>query len=405
MVGNRATAALLRLPVQRKWDLDKYLEETKNRKNLVDKMVTPDAPKEARKTAVRRLREWAEVTDSPKQVETLLDQVGRAELTDLLKQGSGADITGLLSKGASAEVMRKTLQKAKGVAGLGIYFKDVLTKPGEPNQAEAVELATLEPDLEVLQRLRPLITGVPHLKGALAVTPAVPEGRGAYLETTIGLAGDWATVAKLSVYKQDVGVIRKLLEAAPKDQLVAAANDSDKAKVIKDAGPKLLSLLPYGNLNLAITVLGQNLSNDKSIREMTRGQLQTGAAGTVMHPSEVRFTQDTVTNQGEGYTVKGNIQKLKQDPNWNIPGPVRLFIMTEEIGRKARPNRSQFGVAHPANLHIGKVYTLDNRRLYAYQQAGREAMPGGQFVPLGTVLNEAYKFTTTSGGEVADLTS
>jgi hypothetical protein len=28
-------------------------------------------------------------------------------------------------------------------------------------------------------------------------------------------------------------------------------------------------------------------------------------------------------------------------------------------------------------------------------------MPGGIFVPIGTVLAESYKFTTTSGGERA----
>jgi hypothetical protein len=43
--------------------------------------------------------------------------------------------------------------------------------------------------------------------------------------------------------------------------------------------------------------------------------------------------------------------------------------------------------------------------LYAYQEAGRNAMPGGIFVPIGTVLAESYKFTTPSGGERAHLTS
>ena len=45
----------------------------------------------------------------------------------------------------------------------------------------------------------------------------------------------------------------------------------------------------------------------------------------------------------------------------------------------------------------GVLYTLDNRRLYAFQQAGIENIPY-QWATSQEIANEAWKFTTTNSG-------
>jgi hypothetical protein len=51
----------------------------------------------------------------------------------------------------------------------------------------------------------------------------------------------------------------------------------------------------------------------------------------------------------------------------------------------------------PKNLINGLIYTLDNRRLYAYQQAGRTSIPV-KWVDTDVVFKFRWKFTTQDGG-------
>jgi hypothetical protein len=49
-------------------------------------------------------------------------------------------------------------------------------------------------------------------------------------------------------------------------------------------------------------------------------------------------------------------------------------------------------------LEDDQIYSLDNRRLVAYQRAGRQ-IPAPEFVPLATVKAEKWKFTTKTQGQ------
>jgi hypothetical protein len=99
------------------------------------------------------------------------------------------------------------------------------------------------------------------------------------------------------------------------------------------------------------------------------------AAEGGVNPKTIRFTQDSISAsfKKEGTTLADTIEGLKAgkiDPN-SIP-PIRTFEQN------------------------GKVFTLDNRRLYVFQEAG---------IPIRTtpataeeVAAEAWKFTTKNEG-------
>jgi hypothetical protein len=44
------------------------------------------------------------------------------------------------------------------------------------------------------------------------------------------------------------------------------------------------------------------------------------------NPRYIHFTQSTVNNQGQGYTVLGNIQQLRANPSFNLPA-IRIFLI------------------------------------------------------------------------------
>jgi hypothetical protein len=410
-IGNRATQRLLAaghspaspaagpLVVQGEWDLDTYLKENPMG-NVLQEMLPDGANANARSAARKRLKEWSSVTDSAQQVRELLRLVGRPALTDLLKHVSGSELKKLLGSQVTPDALNASLAKAQRAGGVDTYFAAVATSRGD-----ALALIALEPDLDVLTRLAAVIPTPPGMKAILAATPQVAGGRGAFVEATIAQAGGWVNVGRLSTYKTDMAVLRRLLSVVPVPTLLAELADPERKKVVSGKGDEIADLLAYGDFAHVLGILGKGVAGDKAKIAVTTAKLDTNRSGVVMHPKAIYFTQATVTNQGTGYTVRGNITKLKSEPGWDIPGPVRLFKMTDEIAQRARPQRGQFGEASPANLYKGEIYTLDNRRLYAYQQAGRSAMPGGTFVPVGTVLAEAYKFTTTDGGETAALTS
>jgi RHS repeat-associated protein len=124
-----------------------------------------------------------------------------------------------------------------------------------------------------------------------------------------------------------------------------------------------------------------------------------------MNPQKVRFTQDTCTNQGNGYTVQGNIQGLQDgtiSPE-QMGDPIRVFQKQSEMNGLEAKN-SRFGPTSFKNLADGEWYTLDNRRLYAFQAAGITDIPvedvSGE---MKTIANESWKFTTTNYGVDSDL--
>jgi hypothetical protein len=129
-----------------------------------------------------------------------------------------------------------------------------------------------------------------------------------------------------------------------------------------------------------------------------------GPSGSRVNPQDVRFTQSTVSNRGNGYTVLGNIQALLDgslSPE-DLP-PIRVFTKTEEMNVWGSI-KTKFGLADPKNLENGILYTLDNRRLYAFQQAGITDVPV-EFVDgrPGLINRNMFKFTTSNFGISAIL--
>ncbi len=117
-----------------------------------------------------------------------------------------------------------------------------------------------------------------------------------------------------------------------------------------------------------------------------------------MDPRNIRFTQGSITNQGEGYTVQGNIRSLQNGQlNPDSMPTIRVFTKTQEMedwffeeGAQIENGRWS---GDPSNLENGKIYSLDNRRLYAFQKAGITGIPV-RFATKEEILAEMWKFTT-----------
>jgi RHS repeat-associated protein len=97
-------------------------------------------------------------------------------------------------------------------------------------------------------------------------------------------------------------------------------------------------------------------------------------AAAAVDPSTVRFSQNSVANRfSDGRSLRETIDGLKSGAvNPETIPPIRVFS------------------------YEGKTFTLDNRRLFVFQEAG---------IPIRTVpatareiVDEAYKFTTTNEG-------
>jgi len=134
------------------------------------------------------------------------------------------------------------------------------------------------------------------------------------------------------------------------------------------------------------------------IRGYATQQEITKAQATV-NPAGIRFTQRSISDQGEGYSVSGNIRVLGRAGALppSVP-PARVFVKKPAMDAWGPLSAQDFNaVGDPKNLEDGQVYTLDNRRVYAYQQAG-VLMPKPQVVPDEVARRERWKFSTRSQG-------
>jgi len=119
-----------------------------------------------------------------------------------------------------------------------------------------------------------------------------------------------------------------------------------------------------------------------------------------MDPRDVYFSQETCSSGGAGYTVEQNIAALKEGsltPD-DIP-PIRVF--QKEPWMNDWGPASRYGhEGDPGNLVDGRWYTLDNRRLLAFLEAGITDIPV-EDVSNNTLLirSQRWKFSTTDGGE------
>ena len=96
---------------------------------------------------------------------------------------------------------------------------------------------------------------------------------------------------------------------------------------------------------------------------------------TNVDPQDIRFSQDSISSRFKnGNSVSDTIDKLK----------------TGELTAKDFPNIRVV-------KRDGKLYTLDNRRLYCFKEAGLESIPV-IFASLKEELKEAFKFSTRNDG-------
>ncbi len=108
-----------------------------------------------------------------------------------------------------------------------------------------------------------------------------------------------------------------------------------------------------------------------------------------MNPNDIRFTQKEISNRGVikdaggnvigTYTVEGNIEALQNGAlTVDDFAPIKVFIKTPEMnewGPMTGPGSLSRYSGDPINLENGQVYSLDNRRLYTFQQAGVSEIP------------------------------
>jgi filamentous hemagglutinin len=93
---------------------------------------------------------------------------------------------------------------------------------------------------------------------------------------------------------------------------------------------------------------------------------------TLKDPNTIRFTQDSIKNTfKDGHTLTELIDDLKSGrvSADDLPA-IRIFEKD------------------------GKIFSLDNRRLKAFQEAGVQI----RTIPADEIANEAFKFTTTNNG-------
>jgi hypothetical protein len=131
-----------------------------------------------------------------------------------------------------------------------------------------------------------------------------------------------------------------------------------------------------------------------------------------MNPNQVGFTQNDISSTGVirdangnitgRYTVNENINALREGTlTPDDLGAIRVFVKTPEMNDwspvvKINPDGTGF-LGDPEYLANGGIYTLDNRRLYAFQQAGITDIPV-VWPPQEVIERQIWKFDTQNEG-------
>ena len=117
----------------------------------------------------------------------------------------------------------------------------------------------------------------------------------------------------------------------------------------------------------------------------------------------IRYSQAGYSFEGTGddgtvNTIAGNVQWLKDHPDQDLPwyAPIRVFVKQPFMDEWGRLSNHGF-TGDPKNLENGQIYTLDHRRLVAYQHAGRKTIPV-EWADLSVVREDRWKFTTLNKG-------
>ena len=132
------------------------------------------------------------------------------------------------------------------------------------------------------------------------------------------------------------------------------------------------------------------------------GAFSTGTT-TYLNPNRIRFTQSSISNDGGNYTVEGNIEWLedKNNQGWDLPvPPIRIFKKIDRMDTWPKMTKNGY-TGSSLNLLDNHIYTLDNRRLYAYKMAGRTSIPVVWLTDInvgGIIYRNRFKFSTTNFG-------
>jgi hypothetical protein len=141
-----------------------------------------------------------------------------------------------------------------------------------------------------------------------------------------------------------------------------------------------------------------------SVQSGTSGALHAAPALGRLDPAGIRYSQSSyslsgLTEEDGLYAVAENIQWLQDHPDQDLPwgGPIRVFRKQAFMDEWGPLSQGGF-IGDPKNLPNGEIYTLDHRRLVAYQKAGRKTIPV-EWASPSVVRDNRWKFTTSNGGQ------
>lgn len=237
------------------------------------------------------------------------------------------------------------------------------------DQVTAYDPATGKASVQTVQQ-----TYINHDTNLLAVTLRTMSPASASQGTTTG-----------ATKQQDAAIAAHGAQAPPATTAAPTRHDetiqttTNHPWLTVDHGWILASFLHVGEPvqrvdgSMAIVVLVRAEPGTAAMWDLTVSQEHTFAVGSgvyVVHncgetidPSEVRYTQDSISRMhGDGHSVLENIEKLKSgELSPDDMDPIRIFKKTADIDAP--------------NLEDGKLYSLDNRRLYEFREAGIKEIP------------------------------
>jgi hypothetical protein len=154
------------------------------------------------------------------------------------------------------------------------------------------------------------------------------------------------------------------------------------------------------------TVVGlhERTGEEADYYNLTVSEVHTYAVGAgqfVVHncnvyrdPATLKFTQDAISRwHSDGHSVQANIKWLQDNPGKDLPA-VDIFTKTSATDGLSA------GRASGGKLRNGEWYSLDNRRLYEYQQAGRNMIPVNIITEDQAVAKFSHWTTDTWGDTI-----
>ena len=175
-------------------------------------------------------------------------------------------------------------------------------------------------------------------------------------------------------------------------------------KYLFKLGGSIIALIALGGaVNWSAGDFAASLRSPAAVRSYLCAENETPGTFSRLETARIKYSQSTYslygkTDEGELYMVEENVQWLNDRPDQELPwgGPIRVFRKQAFMDDWGPFSQGGF-TGEPQNLLNGEIYTLDHRRLVAYQLAGRNTIPV-QWASLSVVRDNRWKFTTANGG-------